>query len=90
MLYKSFKPCIEGWLLLILEIKFLQGVQTLRMKETSKDVSLCNRPQYNPEKCVLIRSEFTSLFMIHEYSIVSSEIYSAADNLVLENKNAYI
>lgn len=62
----------------------------LPMKETSKDVSLFNRPQYNPDKCALIRAEFTSLFIIHEYIIASSEIYSAAGNLVWENKNAYV
>lgn len=52
------------------------------MKEISKDVSLCKRRQYNPDKCALIRAEFTSLFIIHEYIIVSSEMYSAAGNLV--------
>lgn len=62
----------------------------LSMKETSKDVSLCNRPQYKPDNCAVITAEFTSLFIIHEYIIASSEIYSAAGNLVWENKNAYV
>lgn len=88
--YKSFKPCIESWLILILEIKSSQGIQMLPMIETSKDVSLCNRLQYNPDKCALIIAEFTYLFIIHEYIRVSSEIYSAAGNPVWKNKNVYV
>lgn len=87
---KSFKPWIEGWLILILEIKSSQGVQMFPMKETSKEVSLCNRRQYNPDKRALIIAEFTSLFIIHKYIRASSEIYSAAGNLVWGNKNVYV
>lgn len=82
---------MEGWLILILEIKSSQDAQMLPMNKASKDLFLCNRPYYNPGKCALIRAELTSLFIIHEYIIVSSEIYSAAGNLVWEKqKNVYV
>lgn len=58
----------------------------LPMNKTSKDLFLCNRPRYNPGNCALIRAELASSFIIHEYIIVSSEIYSAAGNLAWENK----
>lgn len=64
-----------------MEIKSSQEGQMLPMNGTSKDLFLCNRPRYDPGTHVLIRVELTSLFIIHQHIIVSSEIYSAAGNL---------